>query len=294
MSIFVPRRVVPASLPFLTCMALAVFVAPATAQGVLTGRIVDTTGAPIAGAGIRIPQLERAESADSSGQFRITGLPAGRVIVIGEAVGYFGTRAEVTIPASGTVEQTFTLRPNAHVLAGVEVRARARQNLPPKLAEFSTRQRRGIGRFLTPDQLRKYDGQPLTEALKSVLSGVRYQRAAGGELTIISSRSLNPASLNPSNNVKGCGVQIWQDGVLMSDPNASADVVLSATPTSRQISTAHIGQDKDWDISGLLANNYMAVEYYSDLSTTPPGFRTGTPSCGVLVLWTREPMGETP
>jgi hypothetical protein len=34
----------------------------------------------------------------------------------------------------------------------------------------------------------------------------------------------------------------------------------------------------------------MAVEYYSDLASTPPGFRTGTPSCGVLVLWTRVPL----
>jgi len=33
----------------------------------------------------------------------------------------------------------------------------------------------------------------------------------------------------------------------------------------------------------------MAVEYYSDLASTPPGFRTGTPSCGTLVLWTRVP-----
>lgn len=294
MGIHVPRRRLSPLLPFVASVALAAVTLPAAAQGVLVGRVVDTTGAPIAGAGIRIPQLERAESADSSGQFRLTDLPPGRAVVIGEAVGYFGARVEVTIPASGTVEQNFTLRPNAHVLAGVEVRARARQNLPPKLAEFSTRQRRGIGRFLTPDQMQKFDGQPLTEALKSVLSGVRYQRGAGGELTIISSRSLNPASLNPSNNVKGCGVQIWQDGVLMSDPNASADVVLSVTPTSRQVNTAHIGQDKEWDISGLLSNNYMAVEYYSDLSTTPPGFRTGTPSCGVLVLWTREPMQETP
>jgi hypothetical protein len=50
-----------------------------------------------------------------------------------------------------------------------------------------------------------------------------------------------------------------------------------------------VGADHDYDVSNLLANNYMAVEYYSDLASTPPGFRTGTPSCGTLVLWTRVP-----
>ena len=50
-----------------------------------------------------------------------------------------------------------------------------------------------------------------------------------------------------------------------------------------------VGADHDYDVSNLLSNNYMAVEYYSDLASTPPGFHTGTPSCGTLVLWTRVP-----
>ena len=58
---------------------------------------------------------------------------------------------------------------------------------------------------------------------------------------------------------------------------------------SRSISTMKVGADHDYDVSNLLTNNYMAVEYYSDLAATPPGFRTGTPSCGTLVLWTRVP-----
>jgi hypothetical protein len=54
-----------------------------------------------------------------------------------------------------------------------------------------------------------------------------------------------------------------------------------------------VGADHDYDISNLLSNDYMAVEYYSDLASTPPGFRTGTPSCGTLVLWTRVPLGPS-
>jgi len=261
---------------------------------VLSGRIVDSAGAPIRGATVRVPQLERAATADSTGQFRIEGLPTGRVTIVGEAPGFVGKRVEVTIPANGTVEQAFSLVPNAHVLAN-EVRARTRKQLPLKLQEFAMRRNSSsAGRFLGPEDVAKFNGRPLTDALKTVMVGARFQRNAQGEMNIISSRSLNPSSIRQSANIKPCGIQIWEDGALLSDPNQSIEVLLPPpggnNPTgSRSISTMKVGADHDYDVSNLLANNYMAVEYYSDLASTPPGFRTGTPSCGVLVLWTRVP-----
>jgi len=272
---------------------------PATlsAQGasVLTGRIVDSAGTPIRGAIVRVPQLERAAQADSTGTFRLEGLPTGRVTVVGEAPGFVGKRVEVTVPANGTVEQAFSLIPNAHVLANVEVRARTRKQLPLKLHEFAMRRNSSsAGRFLGPEDVAKFNGRPLTDALKTVMVGARFQRNAQGEMNIISTRSLNPASIRQSANIKPCGIQIWEDGALLSDPNQSLEVMLpppggNSPNASRSISTMKVGADHDYDVSNLLSNNYMAVEYYSDLASTPPGFRTGTPSCGTLVLWTRVP-----
>jgi hypothetical protein len=287
------RMLVVSGLAAVCCAALS---RSSRAQGsaVLAGQVLDSTGASIAGARLRIPQLERVIETDASGRYRFTALRAGRVVVVAEAAGYSGTRAEIDIPASGEIAHNFSLRPNAHVLAAVEVRARARRMLPAKLQEFALRQQRGLGRFLGPDQMTRYDGQPLTEALKSILTGARFDRNAQGQMTIVSARAMNvPTSLRTSTNAKSCGVQIWQDGVLLSDPNSSADIVQGTTtsgPGSRGITTVHAGADRDYDISGLLANGYMAAEYYSDLSSTPPGFRTGGGSCGVLVLWTRVPM----
>ena len=269
--------------------------AVATAQGtaVLTGRVLDSAGTPIVGAGVRIPRLEKAVGVDSTGRYRIEGLPTGTVTVVGEAPGFTGKRMDVTIPANGTVEQAFSLLPNARVLANVEVRARSRQQLPLKLAEFQTRRSRGIGRFLGPDDVAKYNGQPLQELLKPLLLGARFQRNARGEMIIVSTRSLNPASIRQTTNAKSCQVQIWQDGMLLSDPNASADLTVPTAEGQRgTFGTVHVGADRDFDVSNLIANDFMAVEYYSDLASTPPGFRTGTASCGVLVLWTRVPMPQ--
>jgi hypothetical protein len=281
------------ALPALVGLTLPVL---AGAQGgaALTGRIVDSAGAPIRGASVRVPQLERSVAVDSVGNFRLDGLPTGRMTIVGEAPGFAGKRVEVTIPANGAVEQAFSLVPNAHVLANVEVRARARRRLPLKLHEFEQRRNRGTGgRYLGPDDVAKYNGRPLVDAIKTIMVGARFQRNAQGEMSIVSQRSLNPASIRPSTNVKACGVQIWQDGALLSDPNASGEVALPQDGTaSRSITTQHVGADHDFDISDLLSSDFMAVEYYSDLASTPPGFRTGTPSCGTLVLWTRVPMIE--
>ena len=267
-------------------------IAAAQGSAVLTGRIVDTAGAPIRGASVRVPQLERSVTVDSSGQFRLEGLPTGKVTIVGEAPGFAGKGAELTVPANGTVEQAFSLVPNAHVLANVEVRARARKKLPLALHEFEQRRNRAAGgRFMGPDELTKYNGRPLVDALKTVMVGVRFQRNVQGEMHIISQRSLNPASIRQSANIKPCGIQIWQDGSLLSDPNQSVELSLPQEQgnASRAVSTMRLGADHDYDISNLLSNNYAGVEYYSDLASTPPGFRTGTPSCGVLVLWTRMP-----
>jgi len=286
-------RVLPAFLGF-------VFPGIAAAQGaaVLTGRIVDTAGAPIRGASVRVPQLERSVAVDSTGQFRIEGLPTGKVTIVGEAPGFAGKRAEVTVPANGTVEQAFSRVPNAHVLANVEVRARSRKQLPLRLHEFEQRRNRAAGgRFLGPDDVARFNGRPLMDALKTVMVGVRFQRTAQGEMNIVSQRAMNPASIRQAANIKPCGIQIWRDGSLLSDPNQSLELMSERASSGGAVGTTYpttrIGADHDYDISNLLSNDYMGVEYYSDLASTPPGFRTGTPSCGTLVLWTRMPDTDT-
>jgi hypothetical protein len=278
-------------------------VARAQAAATLTGRITDSEGKPIAGADVRVPQLEKAAAVDSTGLFRLEGLPTGRFTIVAEARGFAGKRAEVTIPANGTVEQMFSLASNAHVLANVAVRARQRRQLSLQLHEFEQRQHSSrAGRFLGPDDLVKWNGRPLSDAIRTIMAGARFQRNPQGELIMVSSRSLNPASIggssDQSRNIKPCGIQVWQDGALLSDPNQSLEVIVEPKPGRTPTYATHkVGADHDYDISSLLTDNYAAVEYYSDLASTPPGFRTGTPSCGTLVLWSRVPAtkdAETP
>lgn len=284
----------PARLPVLlaagACLLLIAQAGVAQGTAKLTGRILDSTGTPIAGAALRVPSLERGAVTDAAGRYTIDSLPTGKLTVVGEAPGYFGRRVDVTLPLNGTVEQSFALSPNARVLTGVEVRAKMHEQLPPKLAEFASRRSKVLGKFLGPADVARYNGQPLTEALKPILTGSRMIRN-NGVLMLISSRQLNaPSSLRTTENTKPCGVQIWQDGMLMSDPQASADVIIGGGAGGQGVVQNTVGIDRSFDFTGLVSDDYMAVEYYPDLASTPPGFRTGTATCGVLVLWTRVPM----
>src|SRR4029079_14225044 len=102
-----------------------------------------------------------------------------------------------------------------------------------KLHEFEMRRNSsGAGRFLNPEDLDKFSGRPLVDALKTVMVGVRFQRAATGEVNIVSARSLNPSSIRQANNIKPCGIQIWQDGALLSDPNLSVEVSIAPSAAS--------------------------------------------------------------
>src|SRR5215204_6269531 len=219
------RAIVWRALPAFLGLALPA-IAAAQGTATLTGRIVDTAGAPILSASLRVPQLERSVAVDSTGQFRLEGLPTGKVTIVGEAPGFAGRRAEVTIPANGTIEQAFSLVPNAHVLANVEVRARSRKQLPLRLHAFEQRRNRAAGgRFLGPDDVARFNGRPLMDALKTVMVGVRFQRTAQGEMNIVSQRAMNPASIRQAANIKPCGIQIWRDGSLLSDPNQSLELL---------------------------------------------------------------------
>lgn len=262
-------------------------------RAAIDARVLDSAGASVPGALLRIPQLERVFAADARGHLRLDSLPAGHFMFVAEARGFVGARRELALSAGTPLEVTFVLHPSARLLEAVEIRARSRPRLPAKLQEFAMRRDRGLGRFLDPDQMARANGTELADALRPILFGARFQRNTEGIMTLVSARTLNvPTSMGGTANTKLCGVQIWQDGVLLSDPNASADIAMPASATSRVGQTMHFGADKDFDVFGILADNYMAAEYYPDVATTPPGFRTATASCGVLVLWTRVPMRE--
>ncbi len=99
-------------------LALAFLSATARAQstGALTGRVVDTTGKPIEGAEVTIPDLLRRAQTDARGAFRFDSLAKGGWVTRVRKIGF--TQQVLTIePDTGAI--VFRLVPSAPVLAPV-------------------------------------------------------------------------------------------------------------------------------------------------------------------------------
>jgi TonB-dependent receptor len=98
------------SLATAVAAVLAAHSAPLLA-GDITGRITDgATGRPLPAATVRLPELDREVAADRSGLFRITDVPAGTHRLEAEYVGFDRVMTEVTVPATGSVDQPVGLK----------------------------------------------------------------------------------------------------------------------------------------------------------------------------------------
>lgn len=99
-------------------------VGPAAAQGggSLRGRVLDaTTNAPIVGAQVVLPTLNRGIATGADGRFSLTGLPAGPLRVAVSHAGYSPSTRTVTIPAVGAAEAEFQLNVSAVALDALVV-----------------------------------------------------------------------------------------------------------------------------------------------------------------------------
>lgn len=77
--------------------------ANAVRDGVVTGRVVDRAGQPIADATIAVTELGRATTSATDGRFRLGALPDGRYTVTARRVGYVSAVTSITV--SGTPTQ---------------------------------------------------------------------------------------------------------------------------------------------------------------------------------------------
>jgi iron complex outermembrane receptor protein len=77
-------------------------------QGVLSGTVTDTTGAPLEGARVLVSELDRAVVTDAQGRFRIPEMTDGRYTLEVRRQGYESKMVRVDVPASDEV--TLSLR----------------------------------------------------------------------------------------------------------------------------------------------------------------------------------------
>jgi hypothetical protein len=117
------------------------------------------------------------------------------------------------------------------------------------LHEFENRRQRGVGYYMTAEELRAAHGRSLADILMSRFPGLRMSSSGA------------PISTRGPNNFRGsCPVAVWYNG--MRDA-AAADL-----------------RGSDMIPLGLLGG----IEYYTP-GYTPAKYRDGKSACGVMLVW---------
>jgi iron complex outermembrane receptor protein len=226
-------------------------------KGTVRGLVSDSTGRPVQGADVAIVGLRKLTRTDEYGRFALRKLPRGEAELSVRHLGYTPATLMVMVTGDAVDSVRIALIAQVAVLPGIEVSATELQKRL-WIEEFHRRRSRGIGTFVTRDQILARNTSRPSDMFRTT-PGVRIQRGRG--LRVNYSTSINPN--------RDCPPVLWLDG------QRAPGMELDDLPLS--------------DIEG--------IELYHGPSTTPTQFSqslSGGVSCGTVVVWSRPPNSRTP
>lgn len=204
-------------------------------------------GRPLADAQVMFANGPQAR-ADARGEWTIADAPGGTRLLEIRAVGYYPERRTVDV-VEGAPPVRVALKTYKSVIDTLKVVAQ--YDRFSNLEGFRERSRRGLGRFLTAEDIAKRSAMVTTD-LFMMVPGLSVDGVAGIDRTV-KMRGLFTETCDPA---------VYLNGSLM--------VGLSAS-----------------DIDLLVpAKNIQGIEVYSQ-SQAPPQFVPGLSECGSIVFWTR-------
>lgn len=108
----------------LALAAVAILLQVQEPRAILSGQVRSaTSGEPLAGATVLLPDLGRGATTDAAGAYRFRDVPAGPQHVTVRLIGHAQRVLHALVPPGGQLRLDITLRPQAIHLAPVEVRA---------------------------------------------------------------------------------------------------------------------------------------------------------------------------
>jgi len=231
------------------------------ASATLIGTVVDTAGAPLAGAEISVladPSL-RTLSTDS-GTFRLAGLPVGSVVLSVRRLGFEPATFTAQLRGGRTHRATLKLTPAAQRLPAVSVDDTLHKS--HWLDVFNARRSSQRGTFLTRSDIERKSARNGTDLVRTV-PGVRVTTGPNGNNDVAMTRAAGTAKCTP---------QIFYHSVPYSGT-----------------------------LDDFAADDIEALEVYVGISEIPAELARSAPSnvpgrrsmfstpCAAVVVWTRDP-----
>lgn len=250
-------------------VAVALFLAagalqPLAAQGTgsVRGTVTDSaTGRPVAGVQLTVSGAPARAVTSETGAYQLTGLPAGRVTVRAQRLGYAAASRPVDVTAGGSATADFRLRPVAAVLSTVVATG------------YGSSRRATVSNAIASIDSSAFDALPvvsLDNALQGRVPGVQVMQNSGEPGGGVSVRIRGPASLNAG-----------------SQPLYVIDGVPMLQGTFEQI-TGTSGQ-RMTPISGINPDDIASIDVLKDAAAAAIYGSRG--SNGVVVITTKRGAG---
>lgn len=265
-------------LALIAAALLTLPIARSSAQtATFAGAVVrDTLSHGIAGAIVSIPTLNRADTTNAQGEFKMTGLPAGRYAALIRHIGFRPMVDTVLLINGDLVDREYVMDAAAVMLDSVRVKAASDvPHLSARMSQFEEHRKSGVGgHFITESDLRKNDSRKLNDVITSLVPGLRSFRPAPKD---------RPTMEYLSSGRGGCGLAVFQCGGMSECPvTLYTDGVLTFNPAIQRDAASFP------DLTRIPTNEYAAVEYYAGGASVPPQYNATGGGCGILVLWSRE------
>lgn len=239
--------------------------APAVIEGVV---LVEGTSRPLPTAIVELLGQGRQTIADSAGRFRLSSLAPGIDTLVVRLLEFESDRIPVTIAPGGTHRLELVVAyPSATLEELVVEVARTRSE---RMLGFERRQRRGIGQFITREEIERRN----PALLSSMFWGMRRVRVRGGVVRL-DSRGVNltPA---PSLSIEGEPITVLRD-TGECEPAIFVDGVKRGPLTH---------------VDDIFPEEVAGVEVYTS-PFIPARFSDAFNRCGSIVIWRRSGRGPS-
>jgi hypothetical protein len=225
--------------------------APAPDEAQLVGRVVSSiTGEPIEAAAVSLRRSGMGAVTDTAGSFLVPTTVAGEDTIEVRYVGYQTSSVPVFLEAEKTTRVVLLLSPNVVRVAELEVEIE-RGDFRFGVREFERRKAKGIGHFITREDLEAWQSRETSDALRRV-PGLRVGASNTG--------TGREPPIELSRNALSCEPVIFVDGLYLAGAHPN-DVIVP-------------------DIGG--------IEVYTSPGSVPVQYATmASPTCGAILIWTR-------
>lgn len=230
--------------------------------GAIYGLLEDAdTGRPIQGATITIPASAVSALSDRNGRFIIDELTTGTHELTVAHLAYGTPALSVVVEPGGNTHADIRLEPRAIALEPISVAVKMR----PQWLEtrgFYERMERGLGQFVTPEDIAMSPLRRFSEILENV-QGVEVE---GGACSPRCDPDVRMALTTTS--AESCRPEVYLDGKRLTGP---------------------AGGGTGWDLDVFAhPTDLAAIEVYRGISETPVEFYG---RCGSIVIWTKRGAG---